>query len=126
MAMASAPDGSGAADKSPLFMDVQDTPLFAQQVDELNASAKRLKDKCNGAEVVGQGPRRTLFHHPLHVLAHYIASVIWFTGLLVGARRYRDALAAMSDAQRAFSGVLAEFGGGVDEDSLLLGAQRTS
>lgn len=42
-------------------------------------------------------------------------------GLLSGAKKYRDALAAMTEAQQAFAGALQDFGCGSDEDSLLLG-----
>lgn len=45
-----------------------------------------------------------------------------FAGLLSGAKKYRDALAAMTEAQQAFAGALQDFGCGSDEDSLLLGA----
>jgi hypothetical protein len=42
-------------------------------------------------------------------------------GLLSGAKKYRDALAAMTEAQQSFAASLAEFGAGSDEESLLLG-----
>jgi hypothetical protein len=42
-------------------------------------------------------------------------------GLLSGAKKYRDALASMTEAQQTFAASLAEFGAGSDEDSLLLG-----
>eukprot|EP00878_Enallax_costatus_P041785 GHUV01048671.1.p1 GENE.GHUV01048671.1~~GHUV01048671.1.p1 ORF type:complete len:252 (+),score=78.86 GHUV01048671.1:281-1036(+) len=74
----------------PVFLDLQDTPMFKNTVDDLQASAKKLKDKC--------------------------------TGLLTGAKKYRDALAAMTEAQQSFAGALHDFGCGSDEDSLLLGS----
>eukprot|EP00882_Tetradesmus_deserticola_P014497 GHRQ01015417.1.p2 GENE.GHRQ01015417.1~~GHRQ01015417.1.p2 ORF type:complete len:115 (+),score=39.11 GHRQ01015417.1:415-759(+) len=75
--------------QQPVFVDLQDTPMFKQTVDDLQASAKKLKDRC--------------------------------AGLLSGAKKYRDGLAAMTEAQQSFAASLAEFGGGSDEDSLLLG-----
>jgi hypothetical protein len=42
-------------------------------------------------------------------------------GLLAGAKKYRDGVSAMYDAQVAFAAALQEFGGGTDEDSLLMG-----
>ncbi|WIA33951.1 hypothetical protein OEZ86_007046 [Tetradesmus obliquus] len=76
--------------QQPVFVDLQDTPMFKQTVDDLQASAKKLKDRC--------------------------------LGLLSGAKKYRDALAAMTEAQQSFAASLAEFGGGSDEESLLLGS----
>jgi hypothetical protein len=51
------------------------------------------------------------------------AFLLWLccAGLLSGAKKYRDALAAMTEAQQSFAASLAEFGAGSDEDSLLLG-----
>jgi hypothetical protein len=59
------------------------------QVGEMEASAKRLKDRC--------------------------------AALLAGAKRYRDGISGMLDAQSAFAAALADFGGGSDEESLHLG-----
>jgi hypothetical protein len=52
---------------------------------------------------------------PVSLLALCVA------GLLSGAKKYRDALAAMTEAQQSFAASLAEFGAGSDEESLLLG-----
>jgi hypothetical protein len=51
------------------------------------------------------------------------AFLLWLccAGLLSGAKKYRDALAAMTEAQQLFAASLAEFGAGNDEESLLLG-----
>lgn len=46
-------------------------------------------------------------------------------GLLTGAKKYRDALAAMTEAQQSFAGALHEFSGS-DQDSLLLGRPWSS
>eukprot|EP00879_Flechtneria_rotunda_P026590 GHRR01028363.1.p2 GENE.GHRR01028363.1~~GHRR01028363.1.p2 ORF type:complete len:126 (+),score=19.43 GHRR01028363.1:1437-1814(+) len=43
-------------------------------------------------------------------------------GLLAGAKKYRDALAAMSEAQQSFAAALHDFGCGGDEESLLIGS----
>jgi hypothetical protein len=56
----------------------------------MEASAKRLKERC--------------------------------AGLLAGARKYREGLTAMTEAQMAFAAALNEFGGGDDEESLHLGS----
>ena len=61
-------------------------------MDELDASAKKLKDRVSA--------------------------------LLTGAKKYRDGLSAMHDAQLAFAAALTEFGGGTDEESLHLGERR--
>ncbi|KAI8476669.1 MAG: hypothetical protein J3K34DRAFT_455561 [Monoraphidium minutum] len=73
---------------------LDDTPMFRQRVDEMEASAKRLKERCGS--------------------------------LLAGARKYRDGITAMLDAQTAFAAALHEFGGGTDEDSLHLGSAAMS
>jgi hypothetical protein len=62
-----------------------------RKVDEMEASAKRLKDRC--------------------------------AALLAGAKKYRDGINTMLDAQNAFAAALSGFGGGSDEESLHLGAR---
>jgi hypothetical protein len=57
----------------------------------MEASAKRLKDRC--------------------------------AALLSGAKKYRDGINTMLDAQNAFAAALSDFGGGSDEESLHLGAR---
>jgi hypothetical protein len=61
------------------------------QVDELEASAKRLRDRCSN--------------------------------LLNSAKKYRDALGTMLEAQQSFGVALQEFGGGTDDESLQIGKQ---
>lgn len=43
------------------------------------------------------------------------------SALLAGAKKYRDGISAMHEAQLAFAAALTEFGGGSDEESLHLG-----